>query len=220
MNRFLLLLTGSLLAASATHAQVGLRAGASLCSLHTTDGTNVHNDAGSKAGYQAGITYQVPLSKWLAVVPEVQYSNERMTLAQASYATSDIGFVADYRLSLHYLNVPVLVRATLGPVYLELGPQASLLLGGRQTGTLTTTSWGFGPLVSTADVNQDVTENNRRFDVGPCAGVGVQLPAGLGLSVRAYRGLVTLNHERSLFEGEQQRQTVQASLTYQLPARQ
>jgi hypothetical protein len=45
------------------------------------------------------------------------------------------------------------------------------------------------------------------------------LPAGLGLSVRAYRGLVTLNQERSNFDGEYKRQSLQASLTYQLPTR-
>ena len=216
VNRFFMVLVGNLLAASAAHAQVGLRVGGSISDLHTTDGPNVYNRAGSKAGYQLGITYQVPLNKWLALVPEVQYSDERATLAQASYAIFDIGFTADYRLSLHYLNVPVLVRATLGPVYVELGPQASFLAGGRRTGTLTTTSWGFGPLVTTNDVDQRVTEDYRRFDVGPCAGVGVRLPAGLGINVRAYRGLLALNRECNTFDGEYQRQTVQASLTYQL----
>jgi hypothetical protein len=46
------------------------------------------------------------------------------------------------------------------------------------------------------------------------------LPAGLGLGVRAYRGLVTLNQEQSSYEGAFQRQSLQASLTYQLTARQ
>ncbi len=55
---------------------------------------------------------------------------------------------------------------------------------------------------------------------GPCVGVGAKLPAGLGISVRAYRGRTTLNKERSYFDGEHQRQSLQASLTYQLPAHQ
>jgi hypothetical protein len=32
----------------------------------------------------------------------------------------------------------------------------------------------------------------------------------------AYQGLVTLNHERSAYDGKFRRQTLQASLTYQL----
>ena len=38
---------------------------------------------------------------------------------------------------MSYLVVPVLVRASFGPVYAEAGPQGSLLLGGR-VGTYTT----------------------------------------------------------------------------------
>lgn len=64
-----------------------------------------------------------------------------------------------------------------------------------------------------------MTQDNRRFDAGACVGIGAKLPAGLGISVRAYRGLTTLNHARSVFDGEHQRQTLQASLTYQLPTR-
>jgi hypothetical protein len=218
MKRFLFLLGSSLFVASTAHAQFGLRVGGSLSKLRTTSGANLYNSSSSQLGYQIGVTYQLPLTTWLALVPEVQYSDERAKLSEASYAIADVSFAADSRLRLHYLNVPILVRATLGPIYVEAGPQASLLLGGRQTGTATTYSWG--TYAVTRPIDQSVTEDNRRFDVGPCVGVGVKLPAGLGISVRAYGGLVTLNHERSLFDGEHQRQSLQASLTYQLPTRQ
>jgi hypothetical protein len=66
-------------------------------------------------------------------------------------------------------------------------------------------------------IDQGVTESHRRVDVGPCLGVGLKLPVGFGINVRAYQGLVTLNEERSVFDGEFKRQTFQASLTYQLP---
>lgn len=216
MNRFLILLGSSLFVAGTAHAQFGLRVGGSLAKLRTTTGTNLYSSTGAQLGYQVGLTYQLPLTARLALVPEVQYSNERSTLSEASYAIADISFAADSRLHLHYLNVPVLVRASLGPLYVEAGPQASLLLGGRQTGTITTTSWGVGA-TTTQPLDQDVTASNRRFDVGPCVGIGAKLPAGLGLSVRAYRGLLTLNDERSVFDGKRQRQLLQASLTYQLP---
>jgi hypothetical protein len=217
MKRVLLLLSSGLLVASTAHAQFGLRVGGNLSRLHTTTGANLYSASNSRLGYQIGVTYQLPLTTWLALVPEVQYSNERTTLTEANYAIADVGFEADSRLSFHYLNVPVLVRATFGPVYVEAGPQASLLLGGRQTGTVTTANWGM--VATTRPIDQDVTESNRRFDAGASVGVGARLPAGLGVSVRAYRGLVTLNHARSAFDGEHQRQSLQASLTYQLPSR-
>lgn len=220
MNRSLLLLAGGLSASGVAYGQAGLRVGGSLAALHTTNGTNLYNTAGSKLGYQVGVLYQVPLTKWLAVVPEVQYSRERLTLKQVSYAVADVGFQGDYLLNLHYLSVPVLARVALGPFYAELGPQASLLLGGRQTGTTTITSWDPGRLSTTSEVDQRISDDYQHFDAGACAGLGVRLPAGLGLSVRAYRSLVTLNHERSLYDGEYRRQTLQASLTYQLPAQQ
>jgi hypothetical protein len=223
MQRFFLLLAGGLLAAGTAHAQFGLRVGGSLSKLHTSPGTNLYSRSSTQLGYQVGVTYHLPLTTWLALVPEVQYSDERTTLSEVSYLIPDRNFEAESRLRLHYLNVPVLVRATLGPVYVEAGPQASYLLGGRQTGT-TVASSVFGPngqpYTDRQSIDQPVTKDNRRFDVGPCVGIGAKLPAGLGVSVRAYRGLRTLNQERQFLDGEHQRQTLQASLTYQLPTRQ
>jgi len=217
MNRFLLFLGSSLLVAGTAHAQLGLRLGGNIANLHTADGSNLYNNSGAKLGYQVGLTYRVPLSKWLAVVPEVQFSQEQFTMHQGSYAIADAGFSAASRQHLRYLNVPVLVRASLGPVYVEAGPQASVLLGGRLVGTSVSSSW-MGATTS-YDFDQPATNYYRRFDAGACVGIGVMLPAGLGLSVRAYRGLVTLNPERSTFDGVYKRQSLQASLTYQLPTR-
>lgn len=217
MTRFLLLLGSSLFIVGTAQAQLGLRVGGSLAQLHTTTGTNRYSRSSAQLGYQVGVTYRVPLTAWLALVPEVQYSHERTTLSEANYTIPDRDIEADSRLRLHYLNVPILLRATFGPVYVEAGPQASVLLGGRQMGTVTTASWG---REATQPFDQAITDSYRRFDVGPCLGVGVQLPAGVGLSVRVYRGLKTLNYERQFLDGEHQRQSLQASLTYQLPTRQ
>jgi hypothetical protein len=145
------------------------------------------------------VTYLVSLMAWLSLVPEVQYSHERATLTEVNYAMMDVLQGSDSRLRLHYLNVPVLVRASLGPVYIEAGPQASLLLGGRQTGTFTSSGWNF--VARTRPLDQPVADSHRRFDVGPCVGIGAKLPAGLGVSVRAYRGLTTLNQERHPYDG-------------------
>jgi hypothetical protein len=218
MKRFLFLLSTSLTVPSAAHAQFGVRLGGNMAKLHTTEGQVVRSVSTKQLGYQVGVTYQLPLTSFLSLVPEVQYSLERMRLYQASTFVLDASFRADTRLRLHYVNVPVLVRATFGPVYVEAGPQAGLLLGGRQTGSNLVYSWQ-SPTSTEYAIDQGVTDTNRRFDIGPCLGVGLKLPAGLGVSVRAYQGLVTLNEARSAADGKFKRQSLQASLTYQLPGR-
>lgn len=216
MKRFLFLLGPLLTVAGAAHAQFGVRLGGNTTKLHTTEGQVVRSSSSAQAGYQVGITYQLPVTSWLSVVPEVQYSQERVKLHQFNLLTANISFRADSRMRLNYLNVPVLARATFGPVYVEAGPQVSFLLGGRQTGLNTVFDLG-SPTSTEYPIDQGVTENNRRVDVGPYLGVGLKLPAGFGVSVRAYQGLVTLNEERRIFDGEFKRQSLQASLTYQLP---
>ncbi len=72
-------------------------------------------------------------------------------------------------------------------------------------------------------------ERYRRFDAGPCLGIGANLPAHFGVSVRVYQGLGTMLRADSYAYGpeaipyagrsDQHRQTLQASLTYQLAAR-
>jgi hypothetical protein len=222
MKQFLFLLGLGLTMANAAQAQFGVRVGGNASKLYHKDGPYnpyIYSSSSAKLGYQIGLTYQLRLTKWLALVPEVQYNKEQLTLSQANYAMQDAGFSVDSRLRLHYLNVPVLVRASLGPVYVEAGPQASVLLGGRQVGTSYFYN-GWTGTTTPSDFDQPASDQYERFDVGPCVGVGVTLPAGLGLSVRAYRGLVTLNDDRQAFDREVRRQSLQASLTYQLPTRQ
>ncbi|GAA4496899.1 hypothetical protein GCM10023172_11010 [Hymenobacter ginsengisoli] len=214
--KLLFLLLGSLAASSAAHAQLAVRLGGGLTRLRATEGQVVRSSSSAQAGLEAGLLYQLPLAPHLSLVPEVAYSYERTTLSQSSMSVGDAFFKADTRLRLHYLSVPVLVRASLGRVYLEAGPQASLLLGGRQTGTDYITSWGLGYTTQAYEIDQAAAKDRQRLDVGPCLGLGLALPAGLGVSVRAYQGLLALNEARSDADGKLQRQSLQASLTYQL----
>ena len=80
MKHVLNLLGGSLLLAGTVWAQAGLRARSTLAHL-TTKGevpAAYYLDASNSArlGYQVGVFYQVPLSKSLSLVPEVQFSRE------------------------------------------------------------------------------------------------------------------------------------------------
>jgi len=205
----LLLLGGGLLLAGTAHAQVGVRVGGSLSGFQNTTSNGFRTTTGSQLGFQAGIYYQVPLGKRLALVPEVQYSTERMNVSQSSAYISGDQFNIALQGRYNYLNVPVLLRLNVGPVYFEAGPQASVLLGHRETGYYSSSTGTYGLIERTSDTYQ-------RLDVGPSAGVGVKLPGGLGLNVRAYQGLISVNGDGNGI-GNFHRQTVQTSLTFQLP---
>lgn len=226
MNRFLLLLGSSLLLSSTAYAQLGARAGLNLLNFsHESTYSDASTSADSRVGYQVGVYYQQSLSKRLSLVPEVQFSWEQAHVAVASFSNPQNYLRGDYRLQLSYFNVPVLLRCALGPVYIEAGPQASLLVGGRGQGQ--TEALIGGDVLSRRIVDQAATDHFRRVDAGACLGVGVKLPAGLGLSVRAYQGLVALDRAYAYQDtpipstgSKLYRQSLQASLTYQLLAHQ
>lgn len=225
MKRFLLLLSSGLLLTSSAFAQAGLRVGGSLLGFRSPDQLPGAESVERKAqvGYQVGGYYQVGLGKYFSVVPELQFSREQQRVIEtSSYLLADTGFASDYRVSLSYLNVPVLLRAALGPVYLEAGPQVSLLVGGRETGQTESYYWGGG--TSRRPIDYAATNSYHRFDAGFCLGVGVKLPAGLGLNLRAYQGMRQLNTydpgtPLPVLGTDRYRKTLQASLTYQLAAR-
>jgi hypothetical protein len=218
MRHALLLLSASLLVSGSAHAQfsprLGVRLGGSLARFRPTDAPSGTNSSTPELGYQVGLRYQLPLTRRLSLVPEVQYSRERLTLQQQDAGTT-VYYTGDAHLRLDYLNVPVLVRVTLGKVYLEAGPQASLRLGGHESGTYT------GHVFSdtyTYHLDRGMDNDYRRVDIGPCAGVGLQVVTGLDVSLRVYQGLVSLSRDQlpPYTFGELRRQTYQFSLTYQL----
>ena len=143
----------------------------------------------------------------------------------SSLSLADARYQSHYHLSWSYLNLSLVERATLGPVHLEAGPQVSLLVGGRGVGQTESYSWGGG--ASRYKINQAATDRYHRVDTGFCLGVGVKLLAGLGLNLRAYQGLRPLDPAYTYESGapvpysgnKTYRQTLQATLTYQVVAR-
>lgn len=233
MKRLLFLLSVGLLVAGPAQAQWGVRTGGN-ATLFTKVANGQDVTTSRQLGYQVGVFYHVPLTKHLSLVPELQVSRERFATdktvpdpllpsppAPGEYPPVDyiLGFT-DYRYhqSLSYLNLPVLLRIAVGAFYVEAGPQLSLLVGGQVEGNGSFTRggvYGTGPLgVSRA------TTLYRRLDAGPTVGVGLRLPAGFGLGLRGYWGLTKPAKENATdaYASFQRRQTLQASLTYQLAA--
>lgn len=212
MKLYLLALTGLL--PLAAQAQFGVRAG-----VHSTqwlsDGHFGAHSASTRQhlGYQVGLNYQVPLAKHLSLLPELNYKYDNFELYASSYAYNGYGQVSQLKLST--LTLPVLERVTFGPVYAEVGPQLSLLVGGRETGR----AYASPTSPTMTDIDRPATERYHRLDVGVCAGIGVQLPLGLGLNLRFVQGIRSLSKNTGYgrdygYDGEMRSRSVQASLTY------
>src|SRR5687767_10928696 len=143
MHRLLFLLS-ILLLPSMTKAQGGMRIGGTLIGPVTktwADGSSLKTNG--QLGYHVGYYYQHKLTKRLSLVPEAQFSRERAQVTLKRYSevtprggTTYVGQTAQgqYQLKLSYVNVPVLLRYALGPVYVEAGPQVSVLVGGQGKG--------------------------------------------------------------------------------------
>jgi hypothetical protein len=212
VKNYLLVLLGLL--PLAAHAQFGVRAG-----IHSTQwlssGRSGSNSASTRQhlGYQLGVNYQVPLTGHLSLLPELNYKYDNFELYASSYAYN--GYAQVSQLKISTLTLPVLERVTFGPVYAEVGPQLSLLVGGRETGL----AYASPTSPSMTAIDRPATERYHRLDVGVCAGVGVQLPMGLGLNLRFVQGMRSLSKETYYgntygYDGEMRSRSVQASLTY------
>jgi hypothetical protein len=234
MKRSFLVLAGCSLLAGKAQAQLGVRAGGNLAYLRENFSRNAFpTSVIARVGYQVGLYYELPMGARWALVPEVQFSRESQQLRKEgvgydTYFISDGSYlIHDYQASFSYLNVPVLLRRTIGPAYLEIGPQVSLLVGGQGSGeTRHVAPSVYNNLYARPEpIKQAATAYYKRLDAGVCLGLGVRLPAGWGASVRAYWGATALTGDPHDYayapdvmppSGRQYRRTLQASLTYRL----
>ena len=172
---------------------------------------------GSRPGYQIGVFYEKKLAGRLSLVPELQYSRQTTDLVVSNNLVPDNSYFADYRLTLHYLNVPVVARIALGKFYLEAGPQASFLLAAHEKGYEDRLSPYTRYDSSRRDFDRSAADRYQRVDVGACAGAGVALPGGFALGLRYSAGFLSISRELQpdTYGGSLKNQVAQASVSYQ-----
>lgn len=228
------LLAGGLLLATRAQAQLGVRAGGNF-SLYTEHwSVNAHQArVVGQLGYQVGIFDELALGPRWALVPEVQFSRESQYFHRSGnsgdhyYINDGTYLLDDYRVGLSFLNLPVLLRRYIGPVYLEAGPQLSVLVGGRGVGTtqhVQLSPYGNFFFGRPEAINQAATAYYNRLDAGASVGLGLRLPVGWGAAVRGYWGFTSFTGDSRGYQyqpgvmpatGTQNRCTYQASITYQ-----
>ncbi|QJX46991.1 PorT family protein [Hymenobacter taeanensis] len=175
MKHTLLLILAFMLAVTAAHAQFGVKAGINAAVL---DGQDLGATSTKyKTYYHAGVFYEAKLIGPISIQPEVLYS-----LQGASFKDN----FSSYDAKLHYLNVPVLAKVTVGPIFVEAGPQFGVLLRQEADGQISTSASGNGPYSS-----------YKRGDLSLCAGGGLKL-GNLLLGGRFNAGVNDINDVRNL----------------------
>lgn len=184
MKKLLLLSFLSLFFAPLAQAQFGVKGGLNVAELTGRDGES----SSYKAFYHVGIFYQAHIIGPLSIQPEVQYSVAGGNLKSA---------VTNYDTELHYFTIPILAKLTLGPVFLEAGPQYGVLLSANQSGQMQV---GFAADGTPAYGNQSRTtsSNFKSSDFSVVGGVGLKLSSGFSLGGRLVAGLNDINDAKDL----------------------
>ncbi len=184
MKKLLIIALLSLFFVPLAQAQFGVKGGLNVAELTGRDGES----ASYKAFYHVGIFYQANLIGPLSIQPEVQYSVVGGNLKSA---------FTNYDSQLHYFTVPVLAKLTVGPVFVEAGPQFGVLLNADQSGKLQV---GLAPDGTPAygNVSRPATGSFRRGDFSVVGGVGLKLASHFSLGGRLVAGLNDVNDAKNL----------------------
>jgi len=173
MKKFLLSWAVLAAAAGAAHAQesrLGFKAGISFASYAGSDKTS---SSSSKVGFHGGLVANLGLNDRFSLQPELLYSMKGVADQLTLGTTTITG-----HQTLHYVDLPVLLKATFGRLFVEAGPQVGVLVGATQT------------IESSASTAGTSTANKSTFndvDFGYALGLGVQTATGLMAGLR-YNG--------------------------------
>lgn len=175
MRYFLLFLLS--LALTTADAQLGIKAGMNVSSLTQTDEL-ISNKSG-RTGWNAGISYRLPISNALAIQPELLYI-ERGTEFDIEFSI----FRTEIESEFKYVEIPVLAYLKLGdlPINVHVGPYF---------GYLADIEYRFSTILQDGSVEDEIDDNRddyNRSDYGFVAGVGLQFQR-VTIDLRFTRGL-------------------------------
>jgi hypothetical protein len=189
------------------HAQFGIKAGVNEAVLKG----RVGEDATYKTYFHAGVFYEAKLIGPLSIQPELLYSLQGSQLKGATTVTN-------YTTQLNYIQVPILLKATLGPVFVEAGPQFGYLVGANEKGTIQVRNVSGN--VAFRDVDQSSNDSYKRGEVALCAGLGLKLGSLIRVGGRFVAGLNDINNLQYLQgvnDPQLKNRVFQAYVAVQLP---
>lgn len=206
-------------AQSTNGVRIGLRVGGTLANIGGKDANRVggyDGDLNYKLGYNAGLSFQIPLSSdgFWTLAPEVLYNRKGFENAyqitgadlQTSTAipagtnrTNLEKFEYENKRVLSYIDVPIPVRVNTAPggsgLYFELGPQIGYMVASKREITRTYKYSASAGAPSDAKVSEPANkakEDLASIDIGGVAGLGYQTAGGFSVGVRYNQGFKTL----------------------------
>ncbi|HEX8328516.1 MAG TPA: porin family protein [Hymenobacter sp.] len=147
----------------------GIKAGASLSNFVGKDVQNSDN----LFGFHAGFVANVALGERFSIQPELLYSIKGAKTEVSAGTTT-----FQRTQSLHYVELPILVKAKFSQFFVEAGPQAGVLVRAKSK----TEGGSMEGSISNKDEYGDV-------DFGYVAGLGYQLESGPMVGLRYNGGL-------------------------------
>jgi len=166
--------------------ELGFKGGAN----SATQKLNTIQGVESITGYHLGAFTYIKLPLIFGIQAEVQYSTQGGKFELSQVVNKN---------NLSYLNIPVLIRSDFGPFNFHFGPQFGLLTGANS---------------SSQGITDDIKHQFKNRDFSLVAGIGLRLPARLGLSLRYVKGLTNVS-DHNLIE-ETKNTMFQLSLKYSL----
>jgi hypothetical protein len=161
--------------------KIGVKGGLNLAQLYV-DQPNAE-DENMKVGYHFGVFGKIPVTDFLAVQPEVLYSNVGSKVTYGGSNLADLLGIepGEVRFNLNYVQVPVALTVNIGPVNVHAGPYLSYLVSANVKDLKKSD-------LSTGDIQELKTEDFNRFDYGLVGGIGFDV-GGVTVGARYNYGM-------------------------------
>jgi hypothetical protein len=206
MKKKMLLLSSvviSILAMGQPKASFGIRGGLSSATMkgdavnslnNLLDFSNGAISTGNRTGFFAGAYASIPLSGPVSLEPGLYYAQKGYEM-QGDLGIKGADFLganAKAKLSMHYIDLPLLMKVDISGFQVFAGPQLSYLAKAE----LKTTAGllGFNLLNKT----MDATNQFNRWDAGLAGGIGYRFANGVNITAAYDHGLARTDANRQM----------------------
>lgn len=199
----LLLFIGAFFLADAQPVSFGTAAGVGIYSMrgdavaNVKEAFNITNGIVQTApltGFYGGGYANIPIGNNLSAEPGLYYASRGYQVT-GNYTIKDISILtaaAKAALHTHYIEIPVLLKASFNGLQIFAGPQVSYLAGANLTTKVS--ALGLNLFNSTIDM----TNQLNRWSAGVTAGIGYQFANGIRLNAAYDRGLTKVDAGKNI----------------------
>ncbi|MBC3540435.1 porin family protein [Rufibacter sediminis] len=184
----------SYFAQAQTGPSIGVKAGVNYSTITADNDNNVKY----KPDFHLGAFADFSISDMVSIRPELLYSRKgaKFEFSGTEVVEDEFGDeqtitgTVDGKLIHQYLELPVLAHIKAGNLFFEGGPTFAYLLKSEADMKI---EYSGDDMDFSMDETTEITEDMKRFEFGYAAGIGYELPSGLGLTLRYQGGLSDLN---------------------------